>query len=55
MTEETFIKVIRKWNEGETGTFDYNGIVSLLKDYHAEIEKTAFRKSKNACAWRRIK
>lgn len=39
MTEETFIKVIRKWNEGETGTFDYNGIVSLLKDYHDEIEK----------------
>jgi hypothetical protein len=39
MTEETFIKVIRKWNEGETGTFDYNGIVSLLKDYQHEIEK----------------
>lgn len=39
MTEETFIKVLRKLNECETGTFDYNGIVSLLKDYHAEIEK----------------
>ena len=46
MKEETFIKVIRKWNDGETGTFDFDGIVSLLKEYNAEIEKEHLEKVK---------
>lgn len=39
MEAEKFIKEVRKWNEKETGMFDYKGVVSLLEDYKNEIEK----------------
>ena len=39
MEAEKFIKEVRKWNEKETGMFDYKGVVSLLEDYKKEIEK----------------
>lgn len=46
MEAEKFIKEIRNWNEKEKGMFDYNGIVSLLKDYKGEIEKEHLDKVK---------
>ena len=37
--EITIIRAIRKWLDSEGGTFDYDGAVSLLKGYDAEIQK----------------
>lgn len=45
MEAEKFIKEIRKWNEKEKGMFDYNGVISLLKDYKNEIEKEYLEKT----------
>lgn len=45
MEAEKFIKEIRKWDEKEKGMFDYNGVISLLKDYRNEIEKEHLEKT----------
>jgi len=39
MNAEKFIKEVKKWDEKETGHFDFNGIVSLLKDFQNELSK----------------
>lgn len=46
MNAKTFIEENRKWGKGEKGTFDYNGIIGLLEDYHSEIEKQQLDKVK---------
>jgi len=45
MEAEKFIKEVRKWNEKETGMFDYKGVVSLLEDYKKEFEKEHLEKT----------
>lgn len=39
MEAKEFIKNVRKWDENETGHFDFNGVVSLLEDFKNEISK----------------
>jgi len=38
MTAKQFIEETRKWDKSKTGTFDYNGIISLLEEYGRKLE-----------------
>lgn len=44
MDTNKFIKEKLNWNEKERGTFDFNGLKSVLDDYTKEIEKEHLKK-----------
>ncbi|MFA5243662.1 MAG: hypothetical protein WC380_00040 [Pedobacter sp.] len=39
MNAEKFITEKRDWNNGQHGSFDFNGIVDLLQDFQNELSK----------------
>lgn len=38
MNAKEFLKETRNWEQGQTGTFDLNGMVGVLEDYAKKLK-----------------